>query len=295
MPSLGMYWWSGRRSLRIAAIHARRNAKLWLYLARRPGQLLSNFGDEVSPLLVESITGKKVEWSAPSKAELFAVGSILDLLPADSDAAVWGSGFRTGQSKGLGVQLRTARLLSLRGTGTAGVIGVGANEHIPYGDPGLLVSTLQHKDPVARGPVVLPHFSAFSTRDTRREIRTVADELGAEVLYPHGSPLELAKRIGSAEVVYSSSLHGLVFAISYGVPAVPVRFGLALEPMFKYQDFYSAFGIEIDTFESAVKLAQEPKRRREVLEQAEAHTDRISGQLQGIQEGLVRALERHFR
>lgn len=48
-------------------------------------------------------------------------------------------------------------------------------------------------------------------------------------------------KILEAEVVYSSSLHGIILAESYGVPSVFLRQGME-EEMLKYYDWYFATG-----------------------------------------------------
>ena len=52
----------------------------------------------------------------------------------------------------------------------------------------------------------------------------------------------VAKQIQKAECVYSSSLHGIIFAHSLGRPCVFVR-PMTKEPMLKYEDYFLSVGL----------------------------------------------------
>jgi hypothetical protein len=71
--------------------------------------------------------------------------------------------------------------------------------------------------------------------------------LGWEIVLPSVAPLEVAARIAAAEFVATSSLHGLIFADALSTPAQLVSFsgGARAEPLFKYDDYSSIFGMEI--------------------------------------------------
>ena len=64
--------------------------------------------------------------------------------------------------------------------------------------------------------------------------------------------LEVIQAITSCEHIVSSSLHGLIFAHSYGVPAAQVKFTTKLGgDNVKFLDYYAAGGIK-DTFQPLV-------------------------------------------
>ena len=67
-----------------------------------------------------------------------------------------------------------------------------------------------------------------------------------------------AYNIKASEIVFTSSLHGIILAESYNVPAVFFR-GLSKSVDFKYYDYYLSTGrpdIKIaDTFEEAKKMS----------------------------------------
>ena len=68
------------------------------------------------------------------------------------------------------------------------------------------------------------------------------------------------RTIASAGLVVSSSLHGIVVAEAYGVPAVPVA--SSTEPVFKYEDYYAGTGRELPapaaTWQDGLRAAPAP-------------------------------------
>jgi hypothetical protein len=100
--------------------------------------------------------------------------------------------------------------------------------------------------------VVVPHFAALGHREVRRLLDGCRAQ-GWRVLLPNLEPLEMARAISAADLVLTSSLHGLVFADAYGVPGqlVTMLEGASAEPGFKYDDYSSA----LDAETTAVPLA----------------------------------------
>lgn len=72
---------------------------------------------------------------------------------------------------------------------------------------------------------------------------------------PNLPPLEMARSLSGADLVVTSSLHGLVFADAYGVPGQLVTMTdgphQKQEPTFKYDDYGSA----LDVTSAAVPLS----------------------------------------
>ncbi len=76
----------------------------------------------------------------------------------------------------------------------------------------------------------------------------------------------MIQEVAAADLVLASSLHALVVAHALGVPACFVSNGATDEPVFKYRDYYSVFGLEptrvrtgqpIDQLMSAARHAAE--------------------------------------
>lgn len=104
-------------------------------------------------------------------------------------------------------------------------------------DPGLLICKIV--DPMTQTAKpnqigILPHYR--ERYDVKREL---SFGNGIKFLNIDSNPVDLAKKILDCEIVYTSSLHGIVFAHSLQRPVVFVR-PRTHEPLFKYQDYFSS-------------------------------------------------------
>ncbi|MGZ3633351.1 MAG: polysaccharide pyruvyl transferase family protein [Parachlamydiaceae bacterium] len=191
-----------------------------------------NFGDDLSHVIVERILDRNVELSslAESKKTVFAVGSILHF--ARNDDIIWGSGFREDPSQ----EKRFERLdvRAVRGPLTRDfLLAKGVNCPEIYGDPVILMSDL---------------FPEFQPQDPLYDYIIIPNvgELSFYALYKNVvSPLrpwkEILDKMMHSRLVISGSLHGLVLAESYGVPARLLKMTWG-EPLLKYADYYEATG-----------------------------------------------------
>lgn len=216
--------------------------KLFWWRWRYPYRL--NFGDEFSASLVERLTGRPVEWASAAECDVVAAGSILQMVLRDRGAnrpAIWGSGFIREPSEGgpLELDIRAVRgertLDAVRGR--EGALGVG---DLALGDPGILASHLL-EGPVRKryGLGVIPHYTDANHPVVER-LRNAGP--GVRVLDVAWTPEEVAREIASCEAVISSSLHGLIFADSLGVPNMHMRLSDKVRGgLFKFQDYYSIY------------------------------------------------------
>jgi pyruvyltransferase len=80
------------------------------------------------------------------------------------------------------------------------------------------------------------------------------------LLRPTGDPRKIVSEIAGSSFVASSSLHAVIVAEAYGIPARLV--GALEEPIFKYRDYYAGTGREefepAPSFEKAIKWGGEP-------------------------------------
>lgn len=104
-------------------------------------------------------------------------------------------------------------------------------------DPGLLIRFLVPDVPAERGRVVLiPHYrerDRYRRRDARHGLHLI--DIDAE-------PVQVAREIQRAELVYTSSLHGAIFAHALGRPCVLVA-PLTAEPDLKYRDYLASIDL----------------------------------------------------
>jgi len=282
---LELYWWSPRRDPRTALWELRRNHAAWLSMAMRSGSLLRNFGDELSPRIVAAVSGRRVRWAPPESADVIAIGSVLEhVAAADASGVVWGAGVRHPHFAPVAwAEERSPRFLAVRGALTRDALRLDAD--LPLGDPGLVVRTLYRRSTRPRGIVVVPHFLAFNRPDARSRMAQ-ARSRGMHVIPPSASHDRICEAVAGAELVLTSSLHGMVVADALGCPVQLVSFGSTGEPPFKFSDYASAFGLSpaFHSFDAVLD-----GRMANVRDAAVDRSGAVSARIDDLVEGLVRS------
>nr|WP_306799423.1 polysaccharide pyruvyl transferase family protein [Alcanivorax quisquiliarum] len=202
----------------------------------------NNFGDVLSPLIVERVSSRPVIYESIEKADLVAIGSLLQRLKESFWSRrlhVWGSGFISPERP------RQTRhyIHAVRGLETASILKK-EDEGIAIGDPGLLVGLLRDQLNLKRDRfplVVVPHYQDKDSEALRHFLALNPSAIQLDI---QADPLTILEVIGSARLVVSSAMHGLIAADGLGVPNVRARFSDRLRGGdFKFQDYYSAFKI----------------------------------------------------
>ncbi|SDS88563.1 polysaccharide pyruvyl transferase family protein [Pseudomonas oryzae] len=205
-----------------------------------------NFGDYLSPLLVELLSGRKVEYAPVQRADLMAVGSILGreakakrwgFLPYRLH--IWGTGTGAEQAHYSGRHHYHA----VRGALTRAQID-GLRSDPVLGDPGLLAPWVlgDRERPVARQIRVglIPHY-ADQAEPAVAEL--LAGIPGARLINVFSPVKQVLAEIASCDFVLSSSMHGLIVADSFGVPNQWLLLSRGRISEYKFADYYSAFGL----------------------------------------------------
>lgn len=195
-----------------------------------------NLGDLLAPVVTGWMLGRlglSLSLEAANPCHLMTIGSVLGL--GIFDAVIWGSGVNSfGHVGRIALQKKYRRLdiRAVRGPITAQVLREnGYTCPQIYGDPAILLPLIYpgRRPEKKKQYVVIDHYMKRKmTGDDRLSIRT-------------GDYRTFLDKILEAEVVYSSSLHGIILAESYGVPAVFLRQGME-EELLKYYDWYFATG-----------------------------------------------------
>lgn len=211
-----------------------------------------NLGDYLTRVIVGSVLRARgvppsaIRFTSERKGRrLLAIGSILH--HAREGDVVWGSGVN-GKALGRKPPFEDLDLRMVRGPLTRDYLrDHGIDCPARYGEPGLLVSEFyQPNDRSRTDPYLLvPNLNDTLFFDCDRE----------RVLSPTSDWTEAVDRICRAELVISTSLHGLVIAESYGVPARALL--SYAEPTFKYRDYYAGTGRTGVRFAHTISEARE--------------------------------------
>lgn len=220
----------------------------WFSPAMFGGPRVINFGDELSNLLISKISGREVRWINPQRQSIYerffsdhvlGIGSILHFGARNSK--VWGSGLMEKSSPA-----PNCEYFAVRGPFTRTEL-VSRGFKVPeiYGDPGLLAPDYFPK--TGNNPIfklgIIPHYS-----ETEMIKEVLGDnEPSTEILLINlREPVEeVIKDICDCSMILSSSLHGIIVAHAYGIPALRVAFtDKILGDGIKYRDYFASVGIE---------------------------------------------------
>ncbi len=191
---------------------------------------VKNVGDMLSPVTIKGVTGVTPEWSDVTPEitpRVVGLGSIMNAVrPGDM---VWGTGCMTERY----YDMTGMHVLAVRGPLTAKCLGV----DVPFGDPALLMprfykpSTYLPRHEVG----IVPHYVDYAqVKDRKDDIPVIDVRMAWQKTIDY---------ITSCDVIVSSSLHGIIIAEAYGIPAVWVRIsGRVIGGSFKFDDYYLSTG-----------------------------------------------------
>jgi pyruvyltransferase len=206
-----------------------------------------NFGDTLSPLIVERLSGKQVSFADVYHCDMIAIGSILDKVVKRQwkrllrlrfhKIKVWGSG-----SLGPNTIPRHKFLdiAAVRGPLTQGAMLL--PPEIPLGDPGILVDRLF---PVKPGKEfrwgIIPHVTDQAIPIFPEMVLATPKATLIDLRDPDISAV--IQKIASCEFIISSSLHGLIAADALGIPHVWTRVsGNIHGGDWKFLDYFKSVG-----------------------------------------------------
>jgi pyruvyltransferase len=209
-------------------MHSRSMSVAWCRVPK-PG----NFGDILTPFILRHY-GYQVSWAGPESADYYFVGSIAKW--ARENTTVLGSGSMTAAAR---LNPR-ARWRWVRGPRTRElVIKNGGSCPEIYGDPALLLPRCVECAEEKIYPVgIVPHYVDYQEVKESFPDLPVINLINADVR-------EVVRQITQCECIISSSLHGIIAAHAYGIPAAWVKFSdrLAGDDT-KFHDHHEALGLE---------------------------------------------------
>jgi pyruvyltransferase len=131
-----------------------------------------------------------------------------------------------------------------------------SNQGIPcpqiYGDPALLLPDMYQPAQTKKYSFgVVPHYVDLGYK--KGILRNEYDdnrlaEMGIKIIDVSQDFFGFINQVNHCEYIASSSLHGLILAHAYGIPAVWVRFDnfVSGHDGFKYADYYSTTDLKVD-------------------------------------------------
>ena len=232
-----------------------------------------NLGDCLGEVIIRFLLDQKgidIDKPVSKTKHLYCVGSCI--FGGYQDATIWGSGTNPKSKERELIQKYCGRKLDIRavrGPLTRQVM-LNHGHKCPevYGDPAILLPLFYNPDiPKLHKRLVIPQFV--------REVVFRKEHPEEHMISMNTNDYQsVVNEILASEIVYSSSLHGIILAEAYGVPAVFFR-GLSKSRDFKYLDYYYSTGrydvILSDSFEEALKVSAPPlpdlsKQRQDLLD-----------------------------
>ena len=193
-----------------------------------------NFGDCLSPLIVECVSGCKVVHAAPTDCDLVAIGSLLQRIRNhwwNRRIHIWGTGFiEEGKSTGSRHYIHAVR-------GPLSAARLESDVKV-YGDPGLLAALLLDGKVIAKKfqISILAHYKDKDSAELTRLLELYPD---AHLIDVFSDPIEVLSGIAASHLVLSSAMHGLIAADALGVPNVRlVLSGNLRGGDYKFIDYY---------------------------------------------------------
>lgn len=223
-----------------------------------------NAGDAVGAFILSRLTDGRVEISCTrnlTEPNLISVGSLLHW--SDSRSVIWGTGIMSDEHP---LRALPDRIFAVRGPlSRRSLLGAGAECPDLFGDPGILISDIYPRRPGEQtGLGIIPHYI-----DRDEPFVAEALKFGAQLI-DVGQPLEeYLGALCKCDCILTSSLHGIIFAHSYGIPAAWVRLSdRVVGDGLKFRDYYASVGYNgpdipnlsgSDSVAQAVKSASLPR------------------------------------
>jgi len=245
----------------------------------------NNFGDALSPLLIEELSGLKSQHKLsplstynikvflkelssykfyrlksllfPWQKTLLCIGSIMSWGKKNSD--IWGAGFmnKTDPFKG-------GRTFAVRGKLTDEKLRKeGFRGCAVYGDPALLLPLwIEPEEKKSYKLAIIPHW---------HEVDFFQENYGTQY---HIVDLRtrdvdrIVKEIMACEYILSTSLHGVIVGHAYNIPSLWIKKGSIDTDGFKFHDYFSSVNIpSYDGFENFDELLESEKNWKALFEE----------------------------
>lgn len=265
-----------------------------------------NYGDILNPVLIEELSGLPTQYKditlskkdriyillkdlirlnfkriktiiLPWENTMTAIGSILSW--AKKDSVIWGSGFMNGPESFAG-----GETLAVRGKLTDMKLKKDGFPGCPvYGDPALLLPLWIKPAKEKKYKLgLIPHWSEVDFFIRHYSSRYHIIDLRTRDIF------RVTREIAACEYVLSTSLHGLIVAQAYDVPALWIKKGYIDTDGFKFHDYFSSVGIPLyDGIENIDEILDSEANWKQLIQD---NSDKllINNSLEEIQSNLLK-------
>ena len=218
--------------------------KINLYYWIRKTRNKYNYGDLLNEFLIKRIANADIEYKEPNYDDkVCAIGSIINNTTLKSKSIFWGSG--THYEKLL-LHNSDSEFRAVRGPITRQIL-INAGYSCPdtYGDPALLMPEYYKckRSSVYKYGVIMHYAHA-------NKIKTTEDVLNINILRDRDDIFGLIDEICKCNYIFSSSLHGIILANAYGIPArwfQVKNIPLAQGGHVKFNDYFESVNLPIQS------------------------------------------------
>ena len=266
----------------------------WWSKGPHPG----NMGDIVTPVILRDVFGYECQYAHKpfTKPTLFGAGSIIN--QADGHTVVWGS----GAMRATDPLKRDARYLSVRGPRTYEML---RSKRIPcpeiFGDPALLLPEVYSPERDVRFEIgMIPHYVDYPKVNGWYVNHKKTGVPPPHYKYPpphgvkirvidilNGNPLLVVAQMLSCEKIISSSLHGVIVAQAYGIPAVWVKHSDKLNgDGTKFHDYFESVGLKAECVDMTQRIDPEDLRKLNFQAGINIDLNKLKRALQGYLDEL---------
>lgn len=246
-------------SLLTVAENNRVNINAWIDYSNS----VQNVGDMLSVITIQEMLKIKnidVNKRIDGKKHIYGIGS---QLLGFQDATIWGGGFASDVTKKRGFfvyklihrHYHVTDIRAVRGPlSKKNFDAIGINCPSIYGDPALIMPNFYKPKKLDKKQfLIVPHYSNDSLyRNNENVLNTFTNDWMAFI-----------DKLCSAEFVISSSLHGIILAEAYGIPAIMLR-NANSDNIFKFRDYY--YSTERFDFPIAENVEEALKMSPSILE-----------------------------
>lgn len=215
-----------------------------------------NFGDHLSLKMLERIVGIPLKYynkrTPNQEKKLLAIGSVLSF--ANDNDTIWGTGVNGKCLDLKNYKFTNLDVRAIRGPYTKAFLLENLGIPCPeiYGDPALLTPYIFPEFEKPEYPttdyIIVPHYA-----DAKYFQNGPYDD-GLHVVYATEPWDQVINKIIHSAFVISSSLHGIIVAEAYGIPARLLRISDA-EPLFKFADYFLGSGRPAFQYASSIEQA----------------------------------------